>query len=154
MIATVDTQQDALERQVLVFSGLSGLAATVSGQAQELGQHQEPILESLRGIRLGLALGLSYSFSLLLLILVGQLLLGLSLDGRDRSTPLVIDLLDLSQLLLVPGELGLKGRLVVDLSLLVGVDDLSGNELIGGLALVLVDQGLGLGGVGLDKENS
>lgn len=103
LVTTVDTQQDALESHVLISVRVWSLATSVGSQTQELGDHQETILKGLLSILLRLALGLSNRISPLLLELLRQLFLRFSFDGGERRPPLVVNLLKLSQLLLVPG---------------------------------------------------
>jgi hypothetical protein len=64
---------------------------------------------------------------------------------------LLVDLLELSQLLLVLGQRRLEGRLLQNLGSLVIVENLLGDELIERLASVLAEQGIRLGSVGLDQ---
>lgn len=153
LIAAVDAQKDSLKRQILIFARVGSLATTVGSKTQELGEHQEAILKILLGIRLRCALGLGHGLSLFLLVLLGQALLRVSLDRGNRVAPLIVDFLDLGQLLFVAGELGLESWFVVDLTLLVGIDDLGGEELVDGLVFIFDNQGLGLGGIGLDRED-
>ena len=119
----------------------------MGSETQELGQDQQTIVQRLLRIHLSLFLHLSNSVGLLLL----GCLLDVRLDRSDLGTVLSIDLLVLGQLLFQSRNLGLERVQVVDLLLLVGIDDLQLDELLGGLAfgLVLVDQSLGLGRVAL-----
>ena len=120
----------------------------MGSETQELGKDQQTIVQRFLRIDLGLFLDLSNSVGLVLLVC----LLDVGLDRSNLGTVLSIDLLVLGQLLLQPCNLGLEGVQVVDLLLLVGIDDLELDELLGGLAfgLVLVDQSLGLGRITLN----
>lgn len=149
VVTVVDLEENTLDGQVCVLGGVLGSDAAVSSQAEELGEDQEAILQGLLLISVGLDLQLGQGIGLLLLVLVGQLLLGVGLGRGKGVAPLFVELEDLGELLLGAGEFGLEGGFVLDLSLLVGVDDLSSKELLGGLVTVLADDGLGLGGVQL-----
>lgn len=137
LITSVDTQQNALGGEISVLSGELGLLATVGREAKELGKNKEAILQCLPGLSLSLALDLGNGLSQFLLVLLGQGLLNLLLGLGQGGTPLFFQLQDLSQVLLVSGEFGFESGLVVNLSLLVGVDDFGGDELRNGLVFVL-----------------
>lgn len=126
--------------------------ATVGSEAKELRQDKEAVFQCLLGLGLGLALDLRDGRGHLLVVLLGQCLLELLLGLGQGGTPFVIQLQDLGQVLFVSSEFGLESGLIVDLSLLVCVDDLGGDELGNGLVLVLGNQGFGLGGVQLQAE--
>lgn len=145
LVTTINTEQNALCSQVSILSRELSLLAAVGGEAKELGQDEEAVLQCLLSLSFGLALGCSYGLRQLFLVLLSQGLLELLLGFVQSRTPLFVQLQDLSKVLLVSGELGLEGGFVVDLSLLVGIDDLGSNELGYGLVLVLGNQGLGLG---------
>lgn len=145
-------EQHTLESQVLIKLGIELLGPARGSQAQKLRQDEKAIMERLLGTGLGLLLELANSFSLLLLVLLGQSLLELRLLGCGARSILQIDLLVLRQLLLKLGELCLEGRLLQYLGLLVGVDDLLSDKLVQVLALVLGDETIGLGGVGLETQ--
>lgn len=119
----------------------------MGGETQELGQDQETVVQRLLRILLSLFLDLSNSVGLVLLVC----LLDVRLDRSNLGTVFSIDLFVLGQLLLQSRNLGLERVQVVDLLLLVGIDDLELDELLGGFAfgLVLVDQSLGLGRITL-----
>lgn len=135
---------------VLVLGRLGGFRPSVGGETQELRQDQKTVVQRLLRILLSLLLDLSNSIGLVLLVC----LLDIRLDRSNLGTVLSIDLLVLGQLLLQSCNLGLEGVQVVDLLLLVGIDDLELDELLGGFAfrLVLVDQSLGLGRIALNGE--
>lgn len=120
----------------------------MGGETQELGQDQETVVQRLLRILLSLFLDLSNSVGLVLLVC----LLDVRLDRSNLGTVLSIDLFVLGQLLLQSRNLGLERVQVVDLLLLVGIDDLELDELLGGFSfgLVLVDQSLGLGRITLN----
>lgn len=122
----------------------------MGSETEELGEDQQAIVQRLLRIRLRLFLDLSNSVGLVLLVC----LLDVGLDRSNLGTVLSIDLLVLGQLLLQPCNLSLEGVQVVDLLLLVGIDDLELDELLGGFAfrLVLVDQSLGLGCIALNGD--
>lgn len=109
--------------------GVLSLLTTVGSKSQELRQHQQVVVQRLAG----LLLGLSNSISLGLL----EALLPLDLVGGGACPVLLIDLLVLRELLLELSELGLQSGLLEDLGLLVGVDDLGGNQFIERLVSVL-----------------
>lgn len=148
-IPCIDAEQDALKRHVFVLSRLRGFATSVSSEAEELRQDQKPIFKRFLGFRLYLRLRLGNGLSLFLLKLLCQVSLGINLGRSCNVTPLVIKFLDLGQLLLVPSKFSLKRGLVINLSLLVGIDDFGGQKLLDGLVFILGDQGLGLRCVGL-----
>lgn len=135
---------------VLVLGGLGGFRPSVGGQTQELGQDQKTVVQRLLRILLSLLLDLSNSIGLVLLVC----LLDIRLDRGNLGTVLSINLLVLGQLLLQSCHFGLERVQVVDLLLLVGIDDLELDELLGGFAfgLVLVDQSLGLGSIALNAD--
>lgn len=144
LITTIDTEQNALCSQVSILGRELSLLAAVGGEAKEFGQNEEAVLQRLLGLGLSLALGFSNGLCQLLLMLLGQGLLQLLLGLFQTRTPLFVQLQDLGKVFLISGEFGLEGGFVVDLSLLVGVDDLGSNELLNGLVLVLGNQRLGL----------
>lgn len=120
----------------------------MGGETQELGQDQKTVMQRLLRILLSLFLDLSNSVGLVLFVC----LLDVRLDRSNLGTVFSVDLLVLGQLLLQPCNLSLEGDQVVNLLLLVGIDDLELDELLGGFAfgLVLVDQSLGLGRITLN----
>lgn len=63
-----------------------------------------------------------------------------------------MDFLVLSELLLVLGQGSLESRLLLNLGLLVGIEDLFGDEFIERFAGVLGEKRIGFGGVGLHKN--
>jgi hypothetical protein len=149
LVARVDVQQDTLQSHVLVQGGISVLGSTGSGQAQELGQDQKAVMLDLLDVGGSLFGGGDQGIGLLLLELLGKLLLQLGLVGGTTRAVLVVNLFVLGERLLELGELGLELGLLHGLLLLVRVDDLGSDELVEGLALVLLDDDKGLGAVGL-----
>lgn len=63
-----------------------------------------------------------------------------------------MDFLVLSKLLLVLGKGSLESRLLLNLGLLVGVENLFRNEFVERFAGVLAEERISLGGVGLNRN--
>lgn len=63
-----------------------------------------------------------------------------------------MDFLVLSKLLLILDQGSLESRLLLNLGLLVGIEDLFGDEFIERFAGVLGEKRISLGGVGLNKN--
>lgn len=99
-----------------------------------------------------LLLELCNSVGLVLLVLSGQGLLKAGEVGRATRPVLLVELEVLGELLLETAELGLELGLLETLRLLVIVDDLGLDELVEGLALVRVYQGIGLGSIDLREH--
>lgn len=138
-------KQDTLQSLALVRRALGILSTASRSEAKELRECEELGAEGCVGIRLGLLGELGNRIGLLLLKLLRQSLLLL----RQADLVFLIGLLVLSELLLELEELGLQRGLLEVGGLLVGIDDLEGHELVEGLAAVLGDDVVDLGGVGL-----
>lgn len=153
LIARVNVQQDALQSHVLVGSGIGILGPSSGGQSQELSQDQQTVVLYFLGIG-GSFLGRGYEgIGLFLLQSLRQVLLNLGLVRCTLRSVLGFYLLVLGELLLHLSELRLELGFLEDLGLLIGVDDLGSYELLQGLFLVLLDQCVGLGNIGLGNED-
>lgn len=143
LIARVNGKQDALDSLALVGLGILGLLSTVSGQTQELRQNE----------KVGVQGAFNASLDLIDCLLLGLLerLGPFCLVGSRSCLVLLVDLLELSQLLLILGQRSLEGGLLQNLGSLVIVEDLLRDELVKSLASVLAEQGIRLGSVGLEK---
>jgi hypothetical protein len=143
LIARVNGKQDTLDSLALVRLRVLRLFSTVGGQTQELRQNEE----------VGVQGAFNASLDLIDCLLLGLLerLGPFCLVGSRSCLVLLVDLLELSQLLLVLGQRRLEGRLLQNLGSLVIVENLLGDELIERLASVLAEQGIRLGSVGLDQ---
>ena len=106
-------------------------------------------MQVLLGIGGGLLLYLVDSLGLLIFVLLCQRLLEGGLLGGETCPVILVDLLVLGELFLDLGKLSLELGLLETLGSLVGVDHLELDELVKGLVLVLGDDGVGPGGVGL-----
>lgn len=146
LVAGVDVEQDTFESHILVGSAVGILSATGRGEAEELREVEQAVVELLVGIGLGLLLELSNKVGLFLgkLVAEGLLLLG------QADLVLSIKLPEESKLLVELEELGLQGRLLEVCGLLVGIDDLERHQVVKGLAAVLSYQVVDLGSIGLD----
>lgn len=149
LVAGVDVEQNTLESHILVGSAVGILGATGRGEAEELREVEQAVVELLVGIGLGLLLELSNKVGLLLSELVAK---GLLLLGQVDLV-LSIKLLEESNLLVKLEELGLQGGLLEVCSLLVGIDDLEGHQVVERLVAVLGYQMVNLGSIGLDCED-
>jgi hypothetical protein len=138
-------EQDTLESHILVRGAVRILDAAGGRKAEELGENEEVVVERGVGVRLGLLCKLGDSIRLLLLQLLRQSLLLLS----QADPVFLVDLPVLGELLLELEQLRLQGRLLEVGGLLVGVDDLGENKVIERLVVMLGDDGIDLGGVGL-----
>ena len=149
LVSRVHVQQDTLQRKVLVGLAIRLLGTASRGETEELGESEQVVVQGLGGPLLRLLLELGKLGLVLLLQLLGEGLLEGSLLTSQAATVLLIDLEVLCQLLLELCELGLEARLLEDLSLLVCVDDLCGDELVEVLVGMASNQGIGLGSIGL-----
>lgn len=143
LIARVNGKKNALDSLALVRLGILRLLSTVGRQTQELRQNEKV------GVQGAFNAGLDLIDCLLLGLL--ERLGPFRLVGRRSCLVLLVDLQELSELLLVLGQCGLEGGLLQDLGSLVIVENLLRNELVEGLASVLAEQGIRLAGVGLGK---
>ena len=143
-------KKDALESHALVGGAVGILGTAGRRKAKELRENEEVVAEGLVGIRLGLLCELGNRVRLLLLELIRQ---GLLLLG-EPSPVFLVDLLVLGELLLELEQLGLQRRLLQVGGLLVGIDDLGSHKVIERLGAVLGDDGVDLGGIGLEDKLS
>lgn len=106
------------------------------------------------GVGVSLVLDLAHGVGLFLLEPLHEILLQLLLLGLQARAVIGVDLLVLGYLLLELGELGLQGRFLENLGLLVVVEDARGDELVEGLSGMLLEEGIRLGSVDLGANVS
>lgn len=141
LISSVNGQQYTLDSLTLVRFGILGLLTAIGGQSEELRQDKKIVVKSLLKTLLRLTYGIGLGFF--------QALLRLDLVGSRARSVLLIDLAVLSQLFLILCQLCLQSRLLEDLGLLVGIDDLGIDQLVERLIGMLAEQVVGLGSIGL-----
>lgn len=143
LIASIDGQQNTLNGLALVGVGLRTLFPAVGSQSQKLRNKEEIPTLSLVKVSLSFSHGIRPG----LLNSLPQF----RLVCRRPRFVLLCDLEVLGQLLFGLGELGLQGRFLEDLGLLIGIDDAAGDKLVEGLARGFLEDGVRLGCVGLGK---
>lgn len=151
LVASVHAQEDALNCQVLIAVRVALLGAARGGKTQELREVEEGFVELLVVLAREPLLLLLQCVGDGLLAATGGRLLELGALSLCLGLELALQLLKLTQLLLKLGDLGGQGRLALQLGLLVGIDDLLGDQIVERLVGVSCNMSFGLGDVGLGE---
>jgi hypothetical protein len=145
-VASIDGKQYTLNSLRLVRLRVTALLPAVGGQTEELGQNKQVLTERRASLFLGLLGCISLDFL--------QRPLPFGFFGGRFGSVLVVDFLVLSKLLFELGKLGLERRFLLNLGFLVRVDDLGGYQIVEGLSLVLFEEFIGFGDIGLETMSA